>query len=100
MQKTQLFKSSSDFLICADVAKYLFSRYAATACTEIWPKLTLVETFWSFFCLDNWLSQQNGPVCLLSCSSGSASGACCLFQSHMVKIHFKELNLFNWQRVL
>lgn len=52
----------------------------------------LPETFWSFSCLGNWLCHQTGPVCLLSSSSGSASGACCLFLSHMVKMQFKECN--------
>lgn len=52
-----------------------------------------METFWSFFCLDNWLCQQTGPACLLS---SSASGTCRPCKSHLAKMHFTECNLFSW----
>lgn len=50
--------------MCDDVAKYLFSLYATTACREAWHRLTRVDILWSSFCLGKWLSRQHGQsVC-------------------------------------
>lgn len=69
--------------------------HVTAACGEIWQKLALAETSWSFLCLDNWLCHQNGPVCLMS---SSAPGDVVCFKVMRSRCSSEECHLCIWRR--